>query len=326
MTQNVIFTKQAFGIKSLRDLLLKQNTSLILLLIFLIIARFLSPHFFSAQNLLNILWGVSALGIVALGQTMLLITGNFDMSVAYVVGLSGITAVLSQIAGVGLLTSVILGLSVGVLVGLFNGLIVVFTKANAFLITLGSSILVYSINLILTKSKTWSVHIEGFLTLGRGKVLDIHYSVLIFLILAVLLFIFLKKTVTGKYFYVIGLNKRVAQLTGIAANKIILGAYVLCGLTAALAGLIMTSRTGSTVANAGVGMDFDSLIAAVLGGTSLFGGRGNTLFTVVGILILGVLNNILILINFPYEAQQIAKGFVFLVVVWADGVSRKKRI
>ncbi|MDR0878750.1 MAG: ABC transporter permease [Treponema sp.] len=305
----------------------KQNSSLVLLIVFLIISRLLSPQFLSFQNLLNILWGISALGIVALGQTILMITGNFDMSVAYIVGLSGITAVMSQIAGASLAASIALGLAVGVLVGLLNGAIVVFTKANAFLITLGTSILVYSVNLILTKSKTWSVKIEDFLILGRGKLFGVvHYSVIIFLVLAVILYIFLRKTVTGRYLYIIGLNKKVAQLTGININAIVLGTYALCGFTAALAGLIMTARTGSTVANAGVGMDFDSMIASVLGGASLFGGRGHTLYTVVGMLILGILNNILILINFPYEAQQIAKGLVFIIVVWADGFSRKERI
>ena len=115
-----------------------------------------------------------------------------------------------------------------------------------------------------------------------------------------------------------------AHLSGIRIDRIKLATYIFCGTTAALAGLIMTSRTGSTVANAGVGMDFDSLIAAVLGGTSLFGGRGGTLRTIVGVLILGVLNNLLVLLNVPYEAQQIAKGLVFLLVVWMDGLLQKR--
>ena len=283
-----------------------------------IVGSLLSPVFLTTQNILNILWTVSVLGIIALGQTLLLVTGNFDMSVAYIVGLSGITTVLSQLAGASLPISILLGILSGVLVGLLNGTIIVLTRANAFLITLGTSTLVYSINLALTQSKTWYASYDEFLILGQGRLFGtIHYSVLIFLFLALTLEFILRNTQFGRSLYIIGLNQRTGHLSGIKVNRIKLFAYLVSGSMAALAGLIMTSRTGSTVANAGVGMEFDSLIAAVLGGTSLSGGKGGTLRTVVGVLILGVLNNLLVLLNVPYEAQQIAKGLVFLVVVMA---------
>lgn len=303
-----------------------ENPALLILVTMIIVGTFLSPVFLTLQNFLNIFWAVSVLGIIALGQTILLITGNFDMSVAYVVGLSGITTVMTQLAGADLFTSVLLGLLAGVTVGLTNGVIIVLTKANAFLITLGTSILIYSINLILTQSKTWYASIDAFLILGRGKLFGgIYYSVIIFLVLAVALQVFLRVTPTGRSLFIIGLNQKAGELSGINSNRLKLWAYIFCGFTAALAGLIMTARTGSTVANAGVGMDFDSLIAAVLGGTSLFGGKGGTLRTVVGVLILGVLNNLLVLLNIPYEAQQLAKGLVFLLVVWMDGTFQSQR-
>jgi ribose/xylose/arabinose/galactoside ABC-type transport system permease subunit len=304
---------------------LATNPALIILAVLMVAGALLSPVFLTTQNLLNILWTVSVLGIVAMGQTILLITGNFDMSVAYVVGLAGITAVIAQLWGAGLWTSIALGLLAGALIGLLNGTIIVLTKANAFLITLGTSILVYSINLILTQSKTWYASVDSFLLLGRGKLFDtIHYSVIIFLLLGIVLQLVLTRTTFGRYLYIIGLNQRAGALSGIRINRIKLATYIFCGTTAALAGLVMTARTGSTVANAGVGMDFDSLIAAVLGGTSLFGGRGGTLRTIVGVLILGVLNNLLVLLNVPYEAQQVAKGLVFLSVVWMDGLLQKR--
>lgn len=304
---------------------LAANPTLIILAVLMVAGAFLSPVFLTTQNLLNILWTVSVLGIVAMGQTILLITGNFDMSVAYVVGLSGITAVIAQLWGAGFLVSVLVGLAAGALIGVLNGTIIVWTKANAFLITLGTSILVYSINLILTQSKTWYASVDSFLLLGRGKLFDtVHFSVIIFLLLGVVLEFILRRTTFGRSLYIIGSNQRAGALSGIRINRIKLATYIFCGTTAALAGLIMTARTGSTVANAGVGMDFDSLIAAVLGGTSLFGGRGGTLRTIVGVLILGVLNNLLVLLNIPYEAQQIAKGLVFLSVVWMDGFLQKR--
>ena len=149
-----------------------------------------------------------------------------------------------------------------------------------------------------------------------------HYSVVLLIVLALVLEFVFRRTIFGRSLYVIGLNETAGRLSGLPIRRIKLMAFMLCGGTAALAGLIMTSRTGSTVASAGVGMDFDSIIAAVLGGTSLFGGRGAALRTVVGVLVLGVLNNLLILLSVPIEGQQIAKGLVFLAVVWADSVLR----
>ena len=148
----------------------------------------------------------------------------------------------------------------------------------------------------------------------------LHYSVLIFLALALILQFVLTRTTFGRSLYVIGLNQKAGRLSGLAINRIKLFAFIFCGVTAALAGSDHDLAHQQHVANAGVGMDFDSIIAAVLGGTSLFGGKGGTLRTVVGVLVLGVLNNLLVLLNVPYESQQIAKGLVFLVVVGIDSL------
>jgi ribose/xylose/arabinose/galactoside ABC-type transport system permease subunit len=303
----------------------REQTAPIVLIILVAIGGIASPVFFTYQNFINILWIVSVLGIIALGQTLLLLTGNFDMSVAYTVGLAGIVTVMAQLNGASLWLSIILGLGAGAIVGVVNGTIVSLTGANPFLITLGTSTLVYSINLTITQAKTWYVAIPAYSVLGQGKVFgSIQISVLFFLALAFALEFLLRRTPYGRSLFIIGLNQRTAFLSGIRTNRVKLATYILCGLTAAFAGLIMTSRTGSTVGNAGAGKDFESLIASVLGGTSLFGGRGGTLRTVVGVLVLGVLNNLLILLNTPYEAQQIAKGAVFILVVWLDGFAHRK--
>jgi ribose transport system permease protein len=301
----------------------RNHTALILLVLLVLAGGMLSDVFLTPRNLLNIMWSVSILGIIALGQTMLLITCNFDMSVAFVVGLAGIVTVLAQIAGVDLATSIAIGLSAGLALGVLNGLLVVYTGANPFLITLGTALLAYSASLILTHSQTLYATIPEFNVVGRGRLFGvIHYSVLLFIVLALILEFVLRRTTFGRSLYIIGLNETAGRLSGLSIRRSKLIAFAVCGGTAALAGLIMTSRTGSTVASAGVGMEFDSIIAAVLGGTSLFGGRGGALRTVVGVLVLGVLNNLLILLSVPIEGQQIAKGAVFLAVVWADSVLR----
>ncbi len=311
-------------LKKILDLL-KSQAALLMLITLILIGSLTSDVFLTPQNMLNILWSVSVLGILSIGQTLLLITGNFDMSVAYIIGLAGIVTVMSQIAGAGLFLSIFLGLLAGALVGLLNGLVVVLTKANPFLITLGTSALVYSINLTITQSKTKYATIPAFNILGRGKLFDtLHYSVIIFFVLAIVFEIILRKTKFGQSLYIAGLNERAGKLSGLNLDRLKLIAYIAAGSLAALSGLVMTSRTNSTVANAGVGMEFESLIASVLGGTSLFGGKGGTLRTITGVLVLGVLNNLLILLNIPYEAQQIAKGFVFILVVFADAAFQKK--
>ncbi len=303
----------------------REQTALIILGILVAVGGIASPVFFSYQNFINILWIVSVLGIIALGQTMLLLTANFDMSVAYTVGLAGIVTVMAQINGAGLWLSIILGLGAGAVVGVVNGTIVALTGANPFLVTLGTSTLVYSLNLTITQAKTWYATIPEFAVLGQGKTFGgIQISVVLFLALAVLLEFLIRRTPYGRSLYIIGLNQRTAWLSGIRTNKVKLATFIMCGVTAAFAGLVMTSRTGSTVGNAGAGMDFESLIASVLGGTSLFGGRGGTLRTVVGVLVLGVLDNLLILLDTPYEAQQIAKGAVFILVVWIDSMVHRK--
>jgi ribose transport system permease protein len=297
---------------------------LVLLALLLVVGSLLSDVFLTRDNLLNILWASSVLGIVALGQTILLITCNFDMSVAYLVGLAGIVIVLVQ--ELGLVPSIVVGILVaGGGAGLLNGGLAVITRANPFLITLGTGMLMYALSLTLTQSSTLYSNIPSFATIGRGQLPGgIYYSVLLFLGLAVALELMLRRTRFGRSLFVVGINEQAGRLSGIPVARVKLGAFVLCALLAAAAGLVVASRNGSTVANVGVGMEFDSIIAAVLGGTSLFGGRGGTLRTVVGVLTLGVLNNLLILLNVTYDAQQIVKGSVFLLVVWADSVLRSK--
>jgi ribose/xylose/arabinose/galactoside ABC-type transport system permease subunit len=226
--------------------------------------------------------------------------------------------------GFDLYGSIAAGLAAGALVGLLNGGLVLVTGANPFLITLGTNLLVYSLALSLTQSKTLYATIPAFSVLGRGQLFGfLHYSVILLILLALVLEFVLRRTVFGRTIFVIGFNEMAGRFSGLRIQATKLATFVLCSTLAALAGIIMTSRINSTVANAGFGMEFDSIIAAVLGGTSLFGGRGGALRTIIGVIVLGVMNNLLVLLNVPTEAQQIAKGSVFLLVVWADSALRR---
>lgn len=303
-----------------------RNQMAFVLLVFLVLlASLVSPVFLVPRNIINLVRGGSIVGIVAMGQTLLLITGHFDMSVSSVAAFAGIVTVGLQINGYGLLPSIALGLLSGLVVGVLNAFLIVKTKANPFLITLGSQTFVYAIALILTGAKTWYATIPAFNVIGRGELWGIlPYPVILLLILALLLEGLLRLTIVGRYLYAIGQNAEAARLSGVPVDKVRVGAYVFCGFTAALAGIVLTSRLNSTVANAGVGLDFDSIIATVLGGTSLFGGSGGVLRTIVGVLVVNVLGNLLILLNVPYEAQQLVRGAVFVLVVWFDTLMKRR--
>jgi ribose transport system permease protein len=298
------------------------NIAFILLITIGLLASLFSDVFLTPQNLINILSAIAVIGIISLGQTVLIISGNFDMSVASVLGFAGIVAVATQ--RFGLLPSILLALLGGVVVGAVNGLIVTRAKANPFLVTLGMQSLVYAIALMVTQSRTLYSEIPAFNVLGQGRIGRIPVSVILFLVLAVMLQIALRNTVYGRYLYAIGQNKEAARLAGIPVDRVLVSTFILCSVLAALGGIVMTSRLNSTVANAGFGFDFESIIAVVLGGSSLFGGSGGALLTVAGVLVLGVLNNTTILLGVPYEGQFIVKGAVFLAVVGLDSLVKRR--
>jgi ribose transport system permease protein len=298
------------------------NIAFILLITIGLLASLLSDVFLTPQNLVNILSAIAVIGIVSLGQTMLIIAGNFDMSVASVLGFAGIVAVATQ--HVGLLPSILLALLGGVVVGAVNGLIVTRAKANPFLVTLGTQSFVYAIALMATQSKTLYSEIPAFNVLGQGRIGRMPVAVILFMVLALMLQLVLRNTVYGRYLYAIGQNKEAARLAGIPVDRVLISTFILCAVLAALGGIVMTSRLNSTVANAGFGFDFESIIAVVLGGSSLFGGSGSALLTVAGVLVLGVLNNTTILLGVPYEGQFIVKGIVFLAVVGLDSLVKRR--
>jgi len=301
----------------------RRYLTFVLLLFLLACASVLSPSFLSANNLVSVAYGSSVLGIVALGQTMLLITGNFDMSVAGVIGAAGIATLL--LMPFGAIPAIFAGLGVGLAVGFLNGFIVIRTNASPFLVTLGTQLLLYGAGLAITQSQTLYGDDPFFNWIGQGVVLGVPVTLLAFLALAALFQVVLARTPYGRCLYAIGLNREAARLSGVPVNRIRLMSFMLSGLMAALAGVALASRLNSITANAGLGYDFLSIIAAVLGGTSLFGGRGGAARTVAGTLVLGLLDNVLVLLGMTFAFEDIVRGAVFLLVVGFDRLSREER-
>jgi ribose transport system permease protein len=256
---------------------------------------------------------------------MLLVTANFDLSVSGVVGAAGVVALLA-LPEVGVVAAIAAGLATGLAVGLVNGLIVIHTRANPFLVTLGTASLTYGAALVITNSRTLYGENDAFNQVGRAELGIFPVALLLFLALAVVLQLVLSRTNVGRQLFAIGLNPSAARLSGIPVDRLVLSLFALSGLLAALGGVVMASRLNSITANAGVGYEFLTVSAAVIGGTSLFGGRGGALRTVMGIFVLGALDNVLILLGASFSTAAMVRGFVFLVVVGIDGLTRKGEV
>ena len=177
----------------------------------------------------------------------------------------------------------------------------------------------------MTGAKTWYGSIPAFTTLGRGQFFGfLQYSVVILLVMGIILEFVLRYTRYGRYLYVLGLNEEAGRRAGVPVKRVKDLAFMFCGFAAGLAGLIMAARLDSSNASGAQGMDFNSIISVVLGGTALFGGSGGALRTLVGLMVLGILNNVMVLVGLPYEGQWVAKGLVFMLVVMSDGLFRRR--
>lgn len=301
-----------------------------------------SDRFLSLDNGVNILQQISVNVCLSIGMTLVILSGGIDLSVGAILALAGVvTAGLwkngIQVPGLDVLVEFTLfgavasGLLVGLLLGLFNGLMVTRFRIPPFVATLGMFMVARGLAMLYTGGFPITRLGEAFAVIGSGKSLRIPiplsdasmrvYLATPILIYAALVGVFVlvtKKTRFGRGVYAVGGNERAAWLCGLRVGRIKLGVYALCGLLSAVGGLIVTSRLDSARPNAGLGYELDAIAAVVIGGTSLSGGRGSILGTLLGCLIIGVLNNGLILLKVSPFWQQVVKGLVILLAVAID--------
>lgn len=301
----------------LRNAVGTQNLSLLVALVVLL-AIFYSQRpdvFFTARNLTNIGLAITMLGILAMAQTIVIVSGGLDISVGAIVGVTSVAAALAvQATGS---TSAGLGaaLGAGLLLGLANGLIITVGRVNAVIATLGTMAAFRGLGLILTDGRSVSVQDEGFRALAR-PFLVLPVPIWILLAVLVVLFVFLRYTVMGRNVYAIGGNPVVARLAGIDLTRYRIGIYALSGVAAALAGIILVARTGSGHPISGSeGLELEAITAAVLGGAALAGGKGTIVGALLGVLILGTLTNGMTLTSVPSFYQMLAKGALLILAV-----------
>lgn len=280
-------------------------------------------NFLSQKNLLNVALQTSVAVLVAIAETYVIITGGIDLSIGSMAAGSGMVVAMAINSGMSIPVSIILGLLTGVACGLFNGFVITVLGIVPFIATLGTNSIMRGLIYVLLNGVPLSASSAGeaFTWIGQGKAGGwLPYPVVFMLIIAIIATIVLVKSRLGRNIYAIGSNESAAFLSGINIFKTKFAVYTICGILCAMAGIILTSRVASAAPTACEGYEIYAIAAAVIGGASLSGGKGNIIGTIIGAFIIGILNNGLNLIGLSSFWQQVAVGVVIILTVFLDVV------
>ncbi len=287
------------------------------LIVVSVLMGFASDNFFTISNLLNVLRQVSVVGILAVGMTFVILTGGIDLSVGAVMALAGTMAAGLMVnmglpGGVGLLAALAVGLGLGV----FNGFMVAWGKMPSIIVTLATMGIARGLGLIYSGGYPIS-GLPGWVSwFGVGRIGIIPVPVIIMLIIYLVAWLVLQRTPFGRHVYAICGNETAARLSGVRTRLVKLAVYAISGLTASLAAIVLTGRLMSGQPNACVGFELDAIAAVVLGGTAIAGGRGLILGTLIGAVLLGILNNGLNLVGINPYMQDVIKGLIILLAIY----------
>ncbi|HTN39490.1 MAG TPA: hypothetical protein VL053_20605 [Arachidicoccus sp.] len=313
----------------------KRFQSLIALLLLCIVLSLLTDKFLTTENSLNILRQTAVNICIATGMTVVVLTAGIDLSVGSILALCGAVAAGLLKNGISLQASdvfigftvfgaVVAGIIIGYLIGLFNGFVITKFKVPPFVATLAMLTIARGLTMLYTHGQPISNLGPSFDFIGTGSFWGLPVPVWIAAIVVLITVFLMQKTKFGRYVYAIGGNETAAKFSGINIPKVKILSYALAGAFAAIAGIIVTSRLDSAQPNAGTSYELDAIAAVVIGGTSLNGGRGTIWGTVIGAVIIGVLNNGLVLLNVSPFWQQVVKGSVILLAVIIDKLGHSK--
>jgi ribose/xylose/arabinose/galactoside ABC-type transport system permease subunit len=284
---------------------------------FVLVLAALEPAFLSGPNLIGILRSVALTGIMALGMTFVIMTGGIDLSVGPVSAIAGLVAYFTLLAGHGVAAALLAGATLGLMIGIANGLLVASLGLPAIIVTLGSLSVVRGSALLLGGPDLHGIRDQpAYSFIGSGTLGGMPVPVLVFLALSVLILFVQRRTPFGTLVAAVGDNDRAARLSGLRVSAIRAATYGLCGLLAAIAGMIQSSQVHTASATYGkFGTELDVIAAVVLGGTQLSGGAGSVARTVLGVLFLGILNNGMNILNVSIDIQLIAKGIIIALAL-----------
>ncbi|CAN5319088.1 ABC transporter permease [soil metagenome] len=295
------------------------------LIVLVIIFSIASPYFFTLDNFINMGGTFAILGIMAVSQTFLVVSKGIDISIGSVAAVAGVLLGFFYSNGVNIWIGVVLSLLAGLAIGMLNGLLIVRLGLDPLVATLGAYSIFQGLAFVISGTKTLVISDAAFNFLGAGNILGIPFTLVLFiLVLGAAIFVE-RRTSVGRAIFAIGGNQEAARLSGIRVKRIRITLYALSGLTAAVAGILLASQLGTSSPNVGTTYLLSVVTAVVLGGSSLDGGRGSLLGTLLAVAILGVLQNGFALLAFSSFAQQIVLGALLIAAVTMDTATRRRR-
>lgn len=300
---------------------MSELTTVIALIILMAVITIINSNFLTANNLLNLLLQVTSNALIAFGMTFVILTGGIDLSVGSILALSSALTAGLLGSGMPVTLAILISLILGCILGMMNGLLISYGKLAPFIVTLATMTIFRGATLVYTNGNPITKGLSDtflFQFLGQGYIVGIPFPVIIMFIVFIVLYVLLHKTAFGKSVYAIGGNEKAAYISGVKLNKVKIIIYSISGMMASISGFIITSRLSSAQPTAGASYEMDAIAAVVLGGTSLSGGKGRILGTLIGALIIGVLNNGLNIIGVSAFWQQVVKGVVILIAVLID--------
>lgn len=317
-------TQQKHNFDNTGKIFSKYGIFLVFIILFALLS-IITDTFFTSRNLINVLKQVSINGIISVGMMCVLLTGGIDLSVGSLVALTGVVATSFAHPGTyPVFVPILLGVLAGALFGAVNGTIISNFKLPPFIATLGSLSVASGMALVISKGRPISNLSDAFRVVGGGCLFGIPILIYILVVCFILGYIVLTYTKFGRYLYAIGGNEDAARASGLNVKKIILSVYIISGACAGLAGTVLASRINAGQPNSGVGYELDAITAVVIGGTSLNGGVGKVSGTLFGVLIVGIINNGMDLLNISSYYQKIVKGVIIVLAVLLDQVTKNK--
>ncbi|MDO6355153.1 ABC transporter permease [Caloramator sp. CAR-1] len=298
------------------EYILSEYSIIFAFIIIFLFASLANNSFMSMRNLINILRQVSIIGIISLGMTLVIISGGIDLSVGSALAFIGTLCILTLNKTNSILLSILVALLLGALIGLINGFLITKGKIAPFISTLGMMAALRSLSLYINKGGSISGNIYSFTKLSNGEIFGIAYPIIIFIALTIIINLLLQDTAFGRYTISIGSNEKAALLSAINVDKVKIIIYALCSTLVSISSIIESSRLNSiSSASSGVSYELDAIAAVIIGGTRMSGGKGKILGTFFGVLILGILNNTLNLMNISPYLQGLVKGVIIIVAV-----------
>ena len=308
---------------------LLNNKAIFIFLLLFVISCFISPVFLTSRNLMNVVRQICVSAIVGIGFTCIIASSNLDLSVGDMISLLGAIMALLSKSGLPFLIVVPLGMAIGAGFGFINGIIGVAIGLPLFIVTLATGQIYGGITMLISHNSAVSGISPEFKALGQGYFLGIPTPIYVMVAVGIVIYLILNKTAFGRRIVAVGGNREAAYVSGINTKRVTVGVYMLMGVCAAVAAVVLTGRANSAQPTAGAGMALDAVAAVVIGGTALSGGSGKVVGTIIGCLIVGTINNMLNLLGIDSNWQSVAKGLLIIIAVSLDVLTNgffKKRM